>query len=107
MLHSLSPEDLRSWRLNEAALAHACRDWGRVAPIIRRNLDRLRRERRIAPGYLDRCAELFLRGPETMRAAFLDLTHEGQVLRSIHPFAGLLTPAERNAILRETRRKRG
>lgn len=103
MLDDLSHEDKRSWRLNEAALAHACQNWERAAPIIARNIERLEQERRIAPGYIARCKELFAAGPQVMRNAFLDLTDEGQALRSVHPFAGLLLRDERNRILRETR----
>lgn len=105
-LSTLTPEDKRSWRLNEAALAHASRDWPSASKIIARNLDRLEREQRAAPAYIARCRDLFAQGPDEMREAFLALTDEGQVLRSIHPFAGLLPQREREMILRQTRKDR-
>lgn len=102
----LTYEDYRSWHLNSAALDNACRDWTDASKIIAHNLDRLERERRLAPTYLARCRELFEKGPEDMRSAFLALTEEGQVLRSIHPFAGLLGPDERAKILERTSKSR-
>ena len=62
------------------------------------------RERRVAPAYVSRCRDLVKQGPVAMKAAFLEVSDEGQALRSVHPWAGLLPNAERLAILRETRR---
>lgn len=104
MDHSnLIPEDIRSWHLNEAALHQACCDWQAASKIIRRNLERMSRKKLVAPRYILRCRELLEAGPEQMTAAFLAITDEGQLLRSIHPFAGLLTATERQAILDRTR----
>lgn len=101
----LSFVDTRSWHLNEAALARAACDWPAASKVIARNLDRLEQEKRAAPAYLARCRELFEMGPEAMQDAFLALTEEAQVLRSIHPFAGLLNEEERAAILKRTQRR--
>lgn len=103
-LSSLAYEDKRSWHLNEAALDHACRDWGAAAEVIKHNLDAMGEHHRIAPRYLQRCYDLLAQGPVEMRTAFLGLTDEGQVLRSIHPFAGLLPERERREILQHTKR---
>ena len=92
----LSPEDARSWRLNEAALEMACADWGRWEGRIRANLDRLAAERRAAPALVCRYRELVDRGPEALRAEVLALTDAGQQLRSLHPLAGLIDPKLRS-----------
>jgi hypothetical protein len=102
-LTDLSPEDARSWRLNEAALAVACADWDRWQGRIRANLDRLAAERGAAPALVRRYRELVDRGPEALRAEVLALTDAGQQLRSLHPLAGLIDPKLRFAILRETK----
>lgn len=102
-LSTLTPEDNRSWHLNRAALDHACRDWPSASIIIENNLQRLERKQLVAPAYIVRCRELFEQGPEQMREAFLALTDEGQLLRSIHPFAGLLETSERQEVLERTR----
>jgi hypothetical protein len=104
-LNALSPEDRRSWQLNAAAIAHACSSWSTAKIVVTRNLDRMDREKRVGPAYLARCRDLVQQGPEVMKAAFLDVSDEGQLLRSIHPWAGLLPNTERFAILRETRRQ--
>lgn len=104
-LNALSLEDRRSWHLNAAAIAHACADWTSAHPVVMRNLDRMDRERRVAPAYVSRCRDLMQQGPQAVREAFLAISEEGQVLRSIHPWAGLLPNAERLAILRNTRRQ--
>lgn len=104
-LSSLTSEDFRSWHLNAAGLEVASRKWSEASVLIARNLERLGREGRVAPGYLERCRKLFEKGPDAMREGFLTLTEEGQVLRSIHPFAGLLKPEEREEILQRTRKR--
>lgn len=104
-LSDLSPEDLRSFRLNEAALARAAEDWPGARALIARNLAAMRRHGRVAPSLLDRCEALLDRGPAAMAAAFLALAPEAQALRSVHPFAGLLTPRERTGIIRATSRR--
>lgn len=103
-IEELSHEDKRSWHLNAAAIEHACADWPKAVTILTRNLDRMERDRLVAPNYISRCRDLMRRGPETMKSAFLEFTHEGQLLRSIHPWAGLLPNKERLSILRATKR---
>ena len=102
----LSPEDPRSFRLNEASLAHAWRDWAGASGIIGRSIERMRGRGGVAPAYVERCAELLKAGPAVMTATFLALTGEGQALRSVHPLAGLLPPHERHGIARRTLRAR-
>ena len=99
----LSPEDERSWRLNEAALTAAAADWSRSVETIRANLARLGSEQRASPDLVRRYAELVERGPDALQAEVLALTDAGQQLRSLHPLAGLLDPKLRFAILRETK----
>ena len=100
----LSPEDERSWRLNEAALAAACADWNGAVGRIRTNLDRLASERRASPDLIRRYATLVDRGPDVvLRAEVVALTDAGRQLRSLHPLASLLDPRLRLAILRKTK----
>jgi hypothetical protein len=99
----LSPEDERSWRLNEAALAVACADWSRWSGRIRANLARLASERHASPALIVRYTELVDRGPDALRAEVLALTDAGQQLRSLHPLAGLVDSKLRFAIIRETK----
>jgi hypothetical protein len=101
--NDLSPEDERSWRLNEAALAAAAADWSRAVGRIRANLVRLAGDRRASPDLIRRYGELVDRGPDALRAEVLALTDAGQQLRSLHPLAGLIDPKLRFAILRETK----
>lgn len=105
-LTTLTYEDNRSWHLNEAALRHACQDWTAASKVIQHNLEVMGEQHRIAPHYLDRCYELLAKGPVEMRTAFLSVTDEGQVLRSIHPFAGLIPAQERLEILDRTKKGR-
>lgn len=103
-LSDLTYEDLRSWHLNAAALSKAAADWDRAAELIRSNLDRMEQAGTTSAVYIERLRELLSQGQDTMRAVFLSLTDEGQVLRSVHPFAGLLSQAERLEIIRQTAR---
>ena len=80
----LSPEDERSWRLNEAALvAAACADWNGAVGRIRTNLDRLASERRASPDLIRRYATLVDRGPDVLRAEVLALTDAGRRARHL------------------------
>lgn len=106
-LSSLSPEDRRSWHLNAAAIAHARADWSRAKAVITLNLDRMERRQTVSPTYIARCRELVSLDIDEMAAVFLALTDEGQVLRSVHPWAGLLPNDERLKILAATRRPLG
>lgn len=100
----LSHEDLRSWHLNRAALANARTNWAEATFCIERNLTRMREAGCTSPFYIDRCMALMMEGFEAMQDAFLALTDEGQVLRSVHPFGGLLSQDERLEIIRRTSR---
>ena len=99
----LSPEDERSWRLNEAALTAAAADWSRSVETIRANRRPPRERTARTPDLVRRCAELVERGPDALQAEVLALTDAGQQLRSLHPLAGLLDPKLRFAILHETK----
>jgi hypothetical protein len=44
------------------------------------------------------------RGPDALTAVVLAHSDEAQVLRSVHPLAGLLSPRERWAVLDSVRR---
>lgn len=103
-LKNLIPEDRRSWRLNAAAIAHARADWPKAKAVINLNLDRMEQRQTVSPAYIARCRGLVALGIDEAAAAFLALTEEGQVLRSVHPWAGLLPNDERLKILAETMR---
>lgn len=97
----LSPEDARSWRMNEAALDAACADWPGAAARIRSNLARLSDRHAASPALVRQYEELVDRGPEVLRAEVLSLTDRGQSLRSLHPLAGLIDRRRRYMIIRE------
>lgn len=98
----LAREDRRSWLLNAAALRKAEADWPRAVVLIESNLIRMEAAGWTSPLYIERCRVLLAEGIESMRSVFLALTDEGQVLRSVHPFAGLLTHEERIEIIKMT-----
>ena len=100
----LSAEDARSWQLNAAALVAAADAWERWGPKIRANLATMRRACPSAGAALDRLEALVGDGPAALAAAMLAATAEGQVLRSCSPLAGILPEAERQRVLRATRR---
>jgi hypothetical protein len=74
-------------------------DWDRHVPTIRRNLATMRRAGSCSALYLDRWEQLLAAGPETLCEVVLADTDEGQVLRSVHPLAGILAPHERWRVL--------
>jgi hypothetical protein len=49
--------------------------------------------------YLDRWDELIAGGPDVLTVVLLEETDEGQVLRSICPFGGILSEDERLQII--------
>jgi hypothetical protein len=100
---TLSREDERSWRLNEAALEAAAGDWPRAEALIRRNLARLAAEGRASPALIRSYAALVDEGLDALREGLLARTGRGQALRSLHPLAGLIDPRRRHELLRATR----
>jgi hypothetical protein len=97
----LSPEDERSWRLNEAALDAAAADWPIASARIRDHLARLATNGSASNELIERYQELVDLGPSVLRAEVLALTDQGQALRSLHPLAGLVEPKLRYRIIRE------
>jgi hypothetical protein len=101
---SLSPEDNRSWLLNEAAVAAAARDWPKAVERIRKNLKGLADRNAASPDLLSDYQALLDQGPETFRRELLATTERAQALRSLHPLSGLIDPKARFAIIRRTKR---
>jgi hypothetical protein len=91
----MTREDRRSLTLAEAALARLAGDWSRYAPVVAENIATMRRAGSCAETYLRRWEALMAAGPEALRATLLADSDEAQVLRSVHPLAGLLSPRER------------
>lgn len=76
-----------------------------LSQVIKANPGRLSREERTALRFLARCRELLEAGPKEMLSAFFALTEEGQMLSSVHPFAGLPDAKVREEIHERTRRQ--
>ena len=89
--------------LTHAAIQRLLADWPCCAPLLLRNIATMRRAGSCAEEYLARWEGLVRAGPDALAAAALAGTDEAQVLRSVHPFSGLLTPAERWAVLAQAR----
>jgi hypothetical protein len=97
-------EDVRSLALTRAALERLVGDWPRLLPFVQGNIATMRRAESCSERYLSAWEELLNAGPEMLCSVILASTDEAQVLRSIHPLAGLLSPAERTDIIRATGR---
>jgi predicted nucleic acid-binding protein len=95
----MSKEDLRSLALTRAAVERLVGEWSRHVPLVRRNIAVMRRAGSCAERYLARWEALLAAGPEALAATALADSGEAQVLRSVHPFAGILSPRERWAVL--------
>ena len=95
-------EDLRSLALTCAALERLFGNWPRCVPQVSHHIDVMRRAGSCADIYLARWEDLLKAGPDAIAAVVLADTDEAQVLRSVHPLSGLLTPAERWAVLAGT-----
>jgi hypothetical protein len=95
----MNREDRRTLMLTEAALARLASDWPRRAATVAENIATMRRAGSCAERYLRRWEELLAQGPEALRAVLLADSDEAQVLRSVYPLAGLLSPRERWAVL--------
>jgi hypothetical protein len=73
-------------------------------PLVRANLEKMRRAGSCAPAYLRRWEEMLAAGPQALEEILLSNTDEAQALRSVHPLAGLLSPRERWTILERERK---
>jgi hypothetical protein len=99
----LRAEDRRSLALTRAALARLCQSWPSGVAQVRANIATMRRAGSCSPTYLRRWEALLAAGPRALADALLADTDEAQVLRSVHPLAGLLSPCERWAVLDQVR----
>ena len=104
-----SREAVRSKWLHRAVAGKLARDPERVLRRARRNLDRLERTH---PGgmsrrWLARWRALLDRGPEAVMSVLVAETEEATELRQNSPFAGVLSSAERLAILDAFRHNAG
>jgi hypothetical protein len=99
MRSATSKGDLRSLALSRAAVERLVGDWPGHVPLVRRDIAAMRAAGSCAELYLARWEALLVAGPETLAATILAGSDEAQVLRSVHPFAGILSPRERWAIL--------
>jgi hypothetical protein len=97
------PEDRRSLALTRAALARLRQSWPSGVPLVRANIETMRRAGSCAPAYLHRWETLLAAGPRALEETLLADTEEAQLLRSVHPLAGLLSPRERWAVLERER----
>jgi hypothetical protein len=90
--------DARSLAMHAVIAAKVERD-PRLLEIARRNLDRWRAQgRKAPPRWLDEWRALLERPWPEVAAAMTDLGEEGARLRQSSPFAGVLTPEERQRI---------
>jgi predicted nucleic acid-binding protein len=96
---AMSKEDLRSLALTRAAVERLVGEWPRHVALVRQNIAVMRRAGSCAERYLARWEALLTAGPEALAATILADSDEAQVLRSVHPFAGILSPRERWAVL--------
>ena len=105
-VRSVRPERLRSLWLHRAVAGRLARDPERVLARAARNLHRLERAHPsgVSARYLARCRDLIAEGPEAVMRALVDESPEFDELRQSSPFAGVLSDAERLAILRAARR---
>jgi hypothetical protein len=98
---AMTPEDLKSFRINLAGLQSARKNWPAALVVIRKNLATMRAAESCSERYLDRWEELLAGGPDQVAEIILAQTSEGQVLRSLCPFAGLIDEDERRRIVKE------
>jgi hypothetical protein len=95
-----------SLELGRAVVRHLERDETAVRAVAQRNLTRARAEHDVQPPWVHRWQEL-LDGPTSELIAVLTSPNEGaRVLRQSSPFAGVLTPRERWALLAEVKEAR-
>jgi excisionase family DNA binding protein len=100
------PEQVRSLWLHRAVAGRLARDPERVLRRARRNLDRLERAHPtgMSRRWLARWRALVEQGPEAVMRALVAESEEADELRQNSPFAGVLSEAERLAILQAHRR---
>ena len=95
----MSKEDLRSLALTRAAVERLVGEWPRHVPLVQRNIAVMRHAESCAERYLTAWEALLAASPDVLASSVLADSDEAQVLRSVHPLAGVLTPRERWAIL--------
>lgn len=95
-----------SLELGRAVVRHLERDETTVRALAQRNLTRARAEHDVPPSWMHRWQEL-LNGPTSELIDVLTSPNEqARVLRQSSPFAGVLTPRERWALLAEVKEAR-
>lgn len=103
--HAPASDDF-SLELGRAVARHLERDEPAVRTLAQRNLTRAREEHDVQPSWMHRWQEL-LDGP---RSELIDVLtspkEQARVLRQSSPFAGVLTPRERWALLAEVKEAR-
>jgi hypothetical protein len=97
----MNREDRQSFALNEAGLKRAGEAWPEAKLLIAKNIETMRTAESCSEKYLARWEQLLAGSYEQLCSAILADTNEGQVLRSINPLSGLLTPEERLKIIRD------
>ena len=70
----------------------------------RARVEQWRDEKTVADYYVDGWAALLREDEDVLRSALVEDSERGHTLRQVSPFAGVLTPRERWAILRELAR---
>jgi excisionase family DNA binding protein len=100
------PEQARSLWLHRAVAGRLARDPERVLRRARRNLDRLEgaHPTGMSRRWLARWRALVEQGPEAVMRALVAESEEADELRQNSPFAGVLSEAERLAILQAHQR---
>lgn len=100
-LHGLS--DRRSLVLH-GAVAQRLREDPSLLERARERVEGWGRSGSVHPDYVQAWRELLASGAGAVLAALEDESERGQALRQVSPFAGVLSPRERWALLREANR---
>lgn len=92
--------DARSLALARATAEKLRRDPARFVVVVE-NLQRWRQQMQPWPAALQEWADILTQGQSAAIAALTEDSERGRRLRQSNPFAGVLTPQERNAIFTE------
>jgi hypothetical protein len=92
--------DARSLALARATAEKLRRDPARFVVVIE-NLQRWRQQMQPWPAALQEWADILTQGQSAAIAALTEDSERGRRLRQSNPFAGVLTPQERNTIFTE------
>ena len=104
---SMNVNNARCLRLVRTAIARMEADWDSGVRLVERHLDVMRRGETCSEHYLDAIVAALRRGPESFRHLMLAEDDQGQVLRSIFPFGGLVSNADMLQVVREVPREAG